>query len=172
MQSQDVVVALKLALVRSWPGVARLSESVGMSLSQVHRSLQRLSESRLYLESEKAIQRFHLVQFLVNGLPYVFPARLREVVRGIPTAWASPALQATPLGAITPDALPPVWPDPEGVVKGPAVKPLHAAVPRVVQTDSDLYALLALVDALRVGRVRERQMAEAEIQKRLQDDSS
>ena len=88
MISQDVVVALKLLESPQWPGFARLSEALGMSLSQVHRSIARLSESRLFVESEQTIQRANLARFIVHGLPFTFPARLGEVTRGIATAWA------------------------------------------------------------------------------------
>ncbi len=48
-----------------------------------------------------------------------------------------------------------------------AIEPLHDGVPIAVQSDKELYALLALVDVLRVGRAREREFAEAELQKRI-----
>jgi hypothetical protein len=85
------------------------------------------------------------------------------LARGIPTAHAAPPLSEK----ISPDDLPPVWPDPEGKVKGYAIEPLFASVPAVVKTDSGLYELLALVDALRIGRARERRLAEQELKLRL-----
>lgn len=65
------------------------------------------------------------------------------------------------------DDLPPVWSDPEGNVRGTAVEPLHPAVPAAARADAVLYELLALVDTLRVGRARERKLAEAELIQRL-----
>jgi hypothetical protein len=65
------------------------------------------------------------------------------------------------------DQVPPVWPDPEGSVQGVAVEPLYGSVPRAARQDPELYALLALVDALRIGRARERGIAEKEISQRL-----
>lgn len=169
MESQDIVVALKLLQSPQWPGFARLSEALGMSLSQVHRSITRLSESRLFLESEQMVQRANLARFIIHGLPFAFPARLGEVTRGIPTAWACPELKDTSLATLVSDDLAPVWPEIEGRIKGRAIEPLHAGVPKAVQTDQSLYALLALVDVLRVGRAREREFAEAELQKRIAD---
>lgn len=92
MEPQDVVVAFKLLQSPEWPGFARLSEALGMSLSQVHRSVARLSESRLFVESEQTVQRANLAKFVIHGLPFAFPARLGEIIRGIPTAWACPEL--------------------------------------------------------------------------------
>ena len=41
------------------------------------------------------------------------------------------------------------------------------SVPRAVKTDPELYDLLCLVDALRIGRARERALAEQELSQRL-----
>jgi hypothetical protein len=167
MISQDVVVALKLLESPQWPGFAHLSDALGMSLSQVHRSIARLSESRLFVESEQTVQRANLARFIVHGLPFVFPARPGEISRGVPTAWACPELKDTSLSSLVLEELVPVWPDSDGKIKGRAIEPLHAGVPIAARTDKELYALLALVDVLRVGRAREREFAEAELQKRI-----
>ena len=169
MVSQDVVVALKLLGSAQWPGFARLSEALGMSLSQVHRSIARLSESRLFVEAEQTVQRANLARFVVHGLPFAFPARLGEITRGVPTAWACPELKNTSLSSLATDDLVPVWPDSGGKIKGRAIEPLHAGVPIAIRTNKELYALLALVDVLRVGRAREREFAEAELQRRIAD---
>jgi hypothetical protein len=167
MIAQDVVVALKLLESPQWPGFTPLSQALGMSLSQVHRSVARLSDSRLFVESEQTVQRANLLRFVIHGLPFAFPARLGEIVRGVPTAWACPELKDTKLSTLLDDDLAPVWPNNDGKIKGRAIEPLHAAVPMAVRTDKRLYALLALIDVLRVGRAREREFAEAELQKRI-----
>jgi hypothetical protein len=63
--------------------------------------------------------------------------------------------------------LPPVWPDSEGGVRGVTFEPLHKAATKGSRRDPVLHELLALVDALRDGRVRERQLAEKELSARL-----
>ncbi len=65
------------------------------------------------------------------------------------------------------EQIPPVWPDPQGTVQGAAVEPLYRSVPGAARRDPGLYDLLALVDALRIGRARERNLAEKEISQRL-----
>ncbi len=62
-----------------------------------------------------------------------------------------------------------MWPDPEGEVRGVGLEPLHTAVPKAVRKDPVLYELLALIDALRDGRTRERQIAERELSGRLKE---
>jgi hypothetical protein len=47
------------------------------------------------------------------------------------------------------------------------LEPLHKAAPSAARRDPILYELLALIDALRDGRVRERQRAERELTARL-----
>ena len=46
--------------------------------------------------------------------------------------------------------------------------PVHKAVPVAVKQDSSLYELLALVDAIRGGRAREKEAARKEIWKMLE----
>ena len=48
-----------------------------------------------------------------------------------------------------------------------AVQPLYPSVPGAARRDPALYDLLALVDAMRLGRARERGRAEKEISQRL-----
>jgi hypothetical protein len=62
-----------------------------------------------------------------------------------------------------------VWPDAEGEVRGLTLEPLHRAAPAAARKDPVLYGLLALLDALRDGRVRERQIAERELTARLRN---
>ena len=84
----------------------------------------------------------------------------------MPTAWAAPNLSSKFSSS---DQLPPVWSDPEGQMQGVAVEPLYASAPGAARRDPELYHLLALVDALRMGRARERAFAEKELGERLHD---
>jgi hypothetical protein len=52
-----------------------------------------------------------------------------------------------------------VWPFPEGEHRGVTLEPLYKSAPAALR-DPFLYELLALIDALREGRVRERKLAE------------
>ena len=53
-----------------------------------------------------------------------------------------------------------------GKVQGIAFRPLYPSVPDAVRLDSRLYELLALIDAIRGGRSRERTVAIKEIKLR------
>ncbi len=161
---QDVVVALKLCLNETSRSYAELADALGMSASEVHAAVRRLGEARLVDSETREMRRDAFRNFLVHGVPYAFPARPKEVTRGMPTAWAAPAMA----GKFSPsEQIPPVWPDPEGTVQGASVEPLYRSVPGAARRDPALYDLLALVDALRIGRARERSLAEKEIAQRL-----
>ena len=163
-KSQDVLVALKIAVGGLGSSYADLALQLGMSASEVHASVRRLIESRLLDPDSKDIRREALRNYLVHGVPHAFPASPKEITRGMPTAWAAPAVAQKTVRA---DQIPPVWPDPEGTVQGAAVDPLYGSVPGAARRDPELYTLLALVDALRIGRARERNMAEKQIGERL-----
>ncbi len=63
--------------------------------------------------------------------------------------------------------LPPVWPWHEGDTRGIGFEPLYKSVPHAALRDPALYQLLALVDAIRDGRARERNLAERDLVERL-----
>jgi hypothetical protein len=63
----------------------------------------------------------------------------------------------------------PVWPYEEGKQRGIAFEPLYKTAPIAALRDSSFYEYLALADALRDGRIRERKAAEAESCRRLRE---
>ncbi|MDO8678258.1 MAG: hypothetical protein Q7R30_06795 [Acidobacteriota bacterium] len=145
--------------------MAQIGADLSLSSSQIHSSLKRLEKSRLIAAgADRGRPLLGPVQeFLVHGVKYAFPAQRGEITRGIPTAHAAPPLNEH----ITDSELPPVWPSPEGNVRGLTFEPLHKMVPGAALKDPVLYELLALVDAFRDGRARERQLAERELASRL-----
>jgi len=82
----------------------------------------------------------------------------------MPTGYAAPPLKAE---IVQPNEPPPVWPYAEGNVRGYSFAPLYPSVPAAAARDAKLYELLALVDAMRDGRARERKLAEKALQARL-----
>jgi hypothetical protein len=105
-----------------------------------------------------------LEEFLVHGVRYAYPPERGELTRGMPTGYAAPPLNKV---IVQPDEPPPVWPYAEGTVRGYSLTPLYPTVPAAASRDSKLYELLALVDAIRDGRARERNLAAKELQSRL-----
>jgi hypothetical protein len=159
LKPQDLLVALKLALPgqKSAP-YAELAKVLGMSASEVHASVGRLKSARLaVIQDERPVMvKAALKEFVLHGVRYAFPATLGGPTRGMPTGYA-----AAPLSALLsqPEELPPVWPDPHGTRRGVALYPLYPTVPLAARNDTKLYECLVLLDALRGGAARERQIA-------------
>ncbi len=148
------------------PPMAQVGLDLSLSPSVIHAALKRLAVSRLVSpDADGGRPRPKAVEeFLVHAVKYVFPARRGEVTRGVLTSWAAPPLSLKIAGG---SELPPVWPYPEGQHRGVSLEPLYRTVPAAALRDAILYELLVLVDALRDGRARERQLAEQELIARL-----
>jgi hypothetical protein len=169
LKPQDIFVLLKLVVMGSRPwSYAILAVELGMSSSQVHSAVKRTLAAQLAVRhGEKIMPHFrNLEEFLVHGLKYVFWAEHGEMTRGIPTAYAAPPLAE--LFVSTAAEPPPVWPDPNGEVRGIAFQPLHKLAPQAARADNNLYELLTLVDAVRSGRAREKEIATKKLRMRLE----
>jgi DNA-binding Lrp family transcriptional regulator len=167
LKPQDVVVVLKLCRYEAGrPPFSQIAAELGMSPSEVHGAVKRAQAARLLHGSELGEQPniSALVEFVVHGLKYAFPAELGQLTRGIPTAHAAEPLKSL----VTPGSdPPPVWPYGQGDTRGTGFSPLYPSVPVAALRDPELYELLALCDALRDGRSRDREIAEHELIKRL-----
>jgi len=86
------------------------------------------------------------------------------VTRGVATSYAAEPLKSEIASS---NDLPPVWPWPDGETRGVSLEPLYKSVPHAALRDPVLYQLLALVDAIRDGRARERNLAERDLVHRL-----
>ena len=166
LKPQDVVVLLKLlAYGDSRPSYAQIAKDLFLSPSEVHAAVQRARQAKLLQGPEPgALNRSALQEFLIHGLKYAFPPKRGELTRGIPTAHAAEPLKSRI--AIGNDP-PPVWPSGRGKIRGYSFAPLYKTVPQAALHDPSLYQLLALVDAIRDGRSRERHLAEEELKNRL-----
>lgn len=100
----------------------------------------------------------------MHGLKYVFPAHHGGLTRGVPTSYAAPPLKARIAKGSDPI---PVWPHANGPARGSSFEPLYRTVPYAALRDPALYELLAITDALRDGRARERKIAEEQLRARL-----
>ena len=107
------------------------------------------------------------LDYLLHGVRYAFPAVPGRVVRGMPTGYSAPCLA----GEFAEVDLPVVWEDAEGSVRGTSVKPLHPSAAEASRRDENFYRVLALVDAVRCGRARERSAASERLKKLLLHDS-
>jgi hypothetical protein len=164
MRPQDVAVLLKVITLDEQVWQSKdLAASLSISASEVSESLRRSAYAGLFQKHNKRVSRLALFDFLVYGLRYVFPQQPGALTQGIPTAHS-----ASPLKAMMSDGgINYVWPMAKGPVRGQSIEPLYPGAAIAAQEDPKLYELLTLVDALRVGRARERELAQKEIKKRI-----
>jgi len=191
MKSQDIFILLKLVSLQqqgpyaeidaanesdmdnfqvSDPYSARgLAASLGISKSEINGSINRSIEVGMAIQDRVTkhpkANRKALLEFIIYGLKYVFPAKPARIVRGIPTAFSAPVLKGELLSA---GEFAYVWPDAKGKEKGQSVMPLFKSVPVAVKKDPRLYEYLALVDAIRLGNPRESKIAIKMLRERIQ----
>lgn len=163
MRPQDIVILLKLISCHDKPWQYRdLSAQLYIPISEISNSLKRSAKAGLYHADSRSVHRLALMEFIQFGLKYVFPTSPGTMVSGIATAHSHPFYKN-----LIKAEMQYVWPYDGGNVRGLMIEPLHPNVPEAVMQDELLYTLLASVDILRVGRVREANMALAELRKAL-----
>jgi hypothetical protein len=163
MSPHDIVILLKIVSEDKTEWLQKnLAEALGISQSEISKSLNRSKYAGLIDPSGKVVSKNSFMEFLQYGLKYTFPIKPGPVVRGLPTSHS-----ASPLKDEIQSTEEYVWPYAKGTVRGHSILPLHPSVPAAALKDEQLYALLALTDALRVGRAREKELALVELRKRL-----
>jgi len=169
LKPQDIVVVLKLVALNGRPwSYVRLANELSMSASEINAGVKRALQARLLVQLGEGKQpcsnRKAVEEFLIHGVKFAFPPDHGPIVRGMKTSYAvSPIADQLVLDEINP----PVWPYAEGKDRGQSLSPLYRSVPMAAEQDGALYELLALVDAIRDGRARERKIAETMLMQRL-----
>ena len=165
LKPQDIYILLKLVgLGESHWTYASVASDLFMSASEVHAGIKRVVAARLMHSQRGGPLKKSLEEFLIHGVKYAFPPDHGGLTRGVPTGYAAPPLKNI---ISQPNEPPPVWPDPEGGTRGYEFSPLYKTVPKAALKDKMLYELLAIVDAIRGGRAREREIAIEELKVRL-----
>lgn len=154
LRPADVAVALWLSVGHD-ERYETVSEVLEIGLGEAHRSVGRLRDAGLLLPESRRPARDELLGFIVSGVRYCFYPVLGPETRGVPTAHSAP-----PLDRIIMSDSPVVWPDASGQARGSSLLPLFPGAPAAARRDPGLYQALSLVDAIRIGRARERKAAE------------
>lgn len=163
MRPQDIVVLLKILLEEGKPWTQlSLARALFMSQSEISASLSCSHYARLLHDNGRKVVRQSFMDLLQYGVPFVFPQQPGNMVRGVPTAHS-----AAPLKKLIESTEHYVWPYAKGTVRGHGIQPLFNTVMQAVELDAQLYELLALVDAVRVGKVREKNLALDMLRKRI-----
>lgn len=183
LKPQDIVILLKILSIKNLSHEMlpqnRVAALLCMSASEVNAGMKRLIFSGLlspviandrtkkivYTPNKKACE-----ECLISGVKYFFPVQLGTYSRGIATSYAAPILEEH---LIIGDDPIPVWPYGDGDKRGLALEPLYSSVPKSLTQFPDqlFYELLVLVDAIRSGRARERNIAIQLLKEKLYGES-
>jgi predicted transcriptional regulator len=164
MRPHDIAVLLKIASKgqQSWY-MKDLAHELGISASEISESLNRSVIAGLMSSDKKTINKLSLLDFIKSGLRYVYPQQPGAVVRGIGTAHSAPPLSNE---IVSEEHM--VWPFASGKVRGQAIEPLHPNTPQACIIDKKYYELMALTDAIRIGKAREQKIAFEMIKERIE----
>ena len=162
MSPLDVVVLAKLCLVKAPTTQVALAKDLFLSQSEISKSIARSTHAGLLFGAAQQVMRQGFYDFLKYGIRYAFPQQPGPVVAGVPTAHS-----AAPLSDLIASEEPYVWPSAFGKVRGHGIAPLYPKAVDAALKDPELYEVLALIDAMRIGRARERNLAAEELKKRV-----
>jgi hypothetical protein len=163
MRPQDVVILLKLVSIRGQAWQYRdVAAELSLPISEISVSLKRSQKAGLFNPELRSVHRQSLMEFIEYGLRYVFPTSPGALVTGMPTAHSHPFYKKSFSTEIEY-----AWPDEAGSIRGLSIDPLYPNVPKAAVKDELLYKLLASIDILRVGKVREVQLAIEELKKEI-----
>jgi len=176
LKPQDIVILLKILSIMTLSkgnpddllSQNQLATHLCMSASEVNAGIKRLVLAGLLGPVLKKDGNQNKILFLpikaaceeclISGVKYYFPVQLGAYTRGIATSYAAPIFEKLILVGNDPI---PVWPSAEGDQRGLALEPLYSSVPKSLAQYPDplFYELLVLIDAIRSGRARERNIA-------------
>lgn len=160
MRPQDLAVLIKVSISdNNWLN-KDVAKALYISPAEVSYSLQRSAIAGLIDPSKRKVMKLALLEFIQYGLPYVFPAIKGPITVGIPTAWSSPYMSNK---IISKEHL--VWPYAKGTVRGGSILPLYPGAIGAAQSDETLYHVLTLLDVMRIGKVREKEVAIQELER-------
>lgn len=165
MRPHDVAILLKIISKgkENWY-MKDLANELFISASEISESIHRSVIGGLISVDKRTIRKLALIEFLKSGLKYVFPQQPGPLTRGIGTAISAHPLSGEFFGE---ESF--VWPYAEGNIRGQAVEPLHPKSPEACLNDPKYYELMALTDAIRIGKVREQNLAFEYLKDRIKD---
>lgn len=168
MRPQDVAILLKIIALNtpSWQ-LVELSKELFISVSEISESLNRSQLAGLVDHTKKKVYKQNLLEFLEHGVKYVFPQQPGALVRGIATAHSHSFMKK-----YFESEMNYVWPNVKGELIGQQIEPFYPKQVEAVKNDPTFYKLLALVDVIRVGRLREKKVAIEELNKSINEPSN
>jgi predicted transcriptional regulator len=165
MRPHDIAILLKIASKgqQKWY-MKDLAYELGISASEISESINRSIIAGLISGDKKTLKKLALLDFLKYGLKYVYPQQPGAMARGIATAHSASPLKNE---IVSEEEI--VWPFGEGKIRGQAIEPLHPKTPEACLRDGKYYELMALTDAIRIGKAREQNIAFEMIKERIEN---
>jgi DNA-binding transcriptional MocR family regulator len=134
-----------------------LAATLQVDHTLVHRALKRAENAGLYRATTKQVNLASFEELTIHAARFIAPAHLGGLARGVPAAWAAEPISTAIHQADSEP--PPVWPDALGAVRGQALEPVHPAAIQASQDAPELARLLSIIDSLRAGDLRVREVA-------------
>jgi len=165
MRPHDVAILLKILSKgkEKWY-MKDLAQELKISPSEISESINRSVIGGLLSSDKHTLNKLAFIDFLKSGLKYVFPQHPGAMTRGVGTAVSAPPLNDE---FFSNDNF--VWPYAKGNTRGQAIEPLHPKTPEACLTDSAYYELMALTDAIRIGKAREQNQAFRHLKERIEN---
>lgn len=156
LKPQDTLIAIKYWSIHRagrWLPVRDVADQIGISAGEVSKGAHRLQAARILVSraDQWHAEQGALLEWLSYGVRYAYPVDAGGFGRGMPTAWNCPLV----VSDLLPPSPPLVWSVPRGEMDGISIEPIHPAVPQAARLDDRLYQVMALVDAVRLGKPRE-----------------
>ena len=112
----------------------------------------------------KRVNRSQALEFILHAIKYIFPAEVGALGVGVPTAISSPIHENMVVQQGN-DIY--VWPSNNGNKRGQVIKPFYPELAEAALKDPEFYGLMSAIEILRVGRARERKLAENYLKKKI-----
>lgn len=164
LKPQDVALLVKLLTKpdADWRQIDIAAE-LGLSQGEVAKALARLTRAELvYKKRPNFAAAF---EFLVHAIKYVFPVAPGPLSYGVPTATSAP-IHAKMVLQNKEDVY--VWPSLNGKKRGQSIALLYPNLPVAALNDEKFYELMSAIEILRMGRAREKKLAENFLRKKLE----
>lgn len=166
LKPQDVAIVVMVLCKdneSNWKQVD-IANDLSISQGEVAKSLARLKLAGLM--SGKRVNRAAVKEFLIHAVKYLFPVKVGALGIGVPTAISAPFFKDK---IIQNDEDNYVWPSSKGTERGQIITPLYKNLAEAAIKNNKFYEICSLVEILRIGRVREKNIASKELIQRIDE---
>lgn len=155
--------------LKNYLSLRGIGSSLGISKTEISTSLKRCVDSRLLVlydsenngllslnEDNWHVNKKALFDLIKYAVPYFFPVKQSGLNFGLATGFSAPILAKELTSGGT---NPYVWASEYGTIYGQSIEPLYKTVPFASINDQFVYDSFSLIDAYRMGKAREKDIA-------------